>query len=793
MEIKMRKKLFIKMSVLLVILALTAQISFAKDNISGSKSLNKTLGTPGSTRLNINKISTLLNGNGYSDVSGSNPSYYYPTLSGHTANYESGLIFGAYLGPVSDNLQRICGSTYRTSLTPGRIISPGVADNAANENVRIYRVRRDWKTGSVSVEVLDEAKSEADVRAQYEKDWNSWPASWGAPFEDIGKLGSDGLPVKDAQGNNVKDGVYDPLIDIPGVPGADQTVWWVANDLNATQAATFSQTTPMGIEMQCTAWGYKQAGALGSMIFKKYMIINKNVNHKDFNNAYVSYWSDTDIGGGSFDYSACDTTLSLFYTYSSNNSNAQYGATPPATGFDFFQGPKVKTGNTKDTAIFNGKYLVGWKNLPMSAHYYFINSDATMADPDLNSALGIAQWYNLFQGKVAVTGAAFVDPDATRNPTKKATKFALNGDPVTKTGWLDGNPYAAADRRNGGVAGPFNVAYGDTQEVVIAQITAGASVGIDNLGAVSQLKEYDKTAQIAYNRLFKLPQPAPAPNLTISSFDQKLLLNWGNDAAAVKATEGYDVFGYAFQGYNIYQLPTASSTITDGKLIKTFDLADHITAIVDKTTDPASGAIVDFVAANGGDTGIERTLTVTTDAIHGTKLFNGSKYYFAITSYSYNPAPPFGAKVLENPLAVITAIPNKPAPGYTYSAKTGDALTVTKSGKADGTVTATVVDPSKVTGNSYQVNFADDATLGPVWNLKNVTTNKTVLANQTNLTGDGNYINVDGILVKVVGPPPGLKREDANTTTDTTKWGWNIKGTRRFTYANGDPTNIYGL
>lgn len=275
MEIKMRKKLFIKMSVLLVILALTAQVSFAKDDVRGSKSLNKTLGTPGATRLNINKISTLINSNGIADVNGSNPSYYYPTLSGHTANFVSGLVFGAYIGPKTDNVQRVTGSLYRTSLVTGRIISPGVADNPANANVRIYRVRRDYKTGSVSVEMVDEAKGEAAVRDQYAKDWNEWPVAWGAPFEDVGKLGGDGKPVVDAQGNNIKDGVYDPLIDIPGVVGADQTIWFVSNDNSQTQSATFYGSTPMGVELQCTVWGYRQAGALGSMFFKKYVIIKK--------------------------------------------------------------------------------------------------------------------------------------------------------------------------------------------------------------------------------------------------------------------------------------------------------------------------------------------------------------------------------------------------------------------------------------------------------------------------------------------------------------------------------------
>ena len=54
----------------------------------------------------------------------------------------------------------------------------------------------------------------ADVKAQYEYDLTNWPAAWGAPYEDVDSSGT-----------------YDPLVDIPGYVGADQTMWVVANDV----------------------------------------------------------------------------------------------------------------------------------------------------------------------------------------------------------------------------------------------------------------------------------------------------------------------------------------------------------------------------------------------------------------------------------------------------------------------------------------------------------------------------------------------------------------------------------
>ena len=57
----------------------------------------------------------------------------------------------------------------------------------------------------------------AALLQQYWADWNNWPAAEGAPYTDVNH-----------------DGVYEPGVDIPGLPGADQTKWMVMNDVNPT-------------------------------------------------------------------------------------------------------------------------------------------------------------------------------------------------------------------------------------------------------------------------------------------------------------------------------------------------------------------------------------------------------------------------------------------------------------------------------------------------------------------------------------------------------------------------------
>ncbi len=140
-------------------------------------------------------------------------------------------------------------------------------------------------------------------------------------------------------------GSYDPTVDVPGVPGANQTIWFVANDQAASRTSFMYGTEPMGLEQQATMWGYSQTGALGNMFFRRYLLINKSAilpsGPRTFDSMYVSMWSDVDDGDSGDDYAGCDTVLSVSYCYNGKGIDAIYGATTPAVGFDFFQGPLV--------------------------------------------------------------------------------------------------------------------------------------------------------------------------------------------------------------------------------------------------------------------------------------------------------------------------------------------------------------------------------------------------------------------------------------------------------------------
>ena len=739
----MNIKIIKNFSIFLLIVLFSA-LSLHAEGVSGRKAraLNRTFGEPANTHFNINKISTWIYYNGDSDLSqAGNSGFIFPKGSNKAVFYESGFVWG---GKVQGEI-RVGGSTYSSGVLPGRVVNGVPADPDAPDS-RLFRVRPDYATASLASELADgDGASVEDIRAQYELDWNNWPAEWGAPFEDV-----------DA------DGVYDPTVDIPGVPGADQTIWFVANDFDAGTTQLLYGSDPMGVEVQYTYWGYNTTGALGSTMFRKYLIINKNPDGLDFTDMYVSMWSDPDLGDASDDFVGCDTTLSLGYVYNANAYDAQYEFIPPAGGFDFFQGPIVD-GDPTDEAIYKGKVVAGKKNLPMSAFYFFINSDAVYTDPALGETRGAQEFYNLFEGKISTTGVPFQDPDGN------VTKFTLSGDPVQRTGWVDGALHPPGDRRMGQVAGPFTMAYGDTQEIVVAQMAAGAEEGIDRLSAVGLLKFYDLSAQLAYDNFFNVPSAPAAPNVNARALDNEIVLEWGSDIANVNATESHDESSFTFQGYNVYQLPSATASKSEGARVATYDIVDGVSKIEGLEFDPSTGVVGSKVLQFGGDSGVQRFISIKYDALKGgTPLINGTRYFFAVTSYAFNPDPLAVPNVLENPLTIVEVVPQSTTPGLRYTSETSEVLDVEHdSGNSDGIITPVVVDPTAVTGHIYKVSFTDDGAGSYTWNLDDQTAGASLLTDQVQNLGDAAPI-VDGILVSVAGPDAGVKRVselDANDET----------------------------
>jgi hypothetical protein len=784
---------------LFVLLMLCVPLAFAglseKDKAQG---VRKTSGDDLYRPFLINNVFNYYGNNGdgaYNKYSASNEGFEFFKGSGQTAIFEEGVVWGGYhkgYHTVDSKgntvpLAKVGGSVYRHGIGAGPIIQYGTAttdpvgDDPTNPANRIYRVRPDINPGTTFDQVSAKIQSEEvayigryesysaqDIYNQYIADWNAWPAAQGAPFA----YGND--PVTHLQ--RQAPAPYDPTLDIPGQPGSDQTLWYVANDANASRTVYLAGSPVIGLEMRRTIWGYKRKGALGQTIFESSLIINKSGARID--SMFLVQWSDPDLGDGGDDYVGCDTTRSLGFVYNGKPSDAIYGTAIPAAGFDFFQGPIV-AGAPSDTAVFQLKKRGGFKNLPMSTFDFFISTIAAYTDPT-QGAGGDIQWFRLMNATIAASGSPFIDPT-----TNKPTKFCLYGDPTKSqtgaAGWVDGmNGLTPADRRLCLVTGPFTMAPGDTQELVVGLM---GGLGADYLSSINALKGIDDKAQSAYNSLFALPSPPAAPVVSIAPLDGEIILSWG-DAVTLAKTEGGVSQGFTFEGYNLYEFPGPSNQ--GAILLGTFDLVDGIKAISDTAFDPPSGLNLIQVLQLGTDNDIIHTIDLTASKVTGTRLVDGTPYYFGVTAYSYNPNPPAaaGTHSLESSPSIMTIVPHSLNPGTRYTQKPGDTfpvtLTTAAGGKnSDGSVTATVVDPSKLTGDSYAVNFSVDAVSGnTVWAVKDVTKNTTLISGQDNQSGDNHYPILDGMNIKVAGPPPGMKT-------------WSIpSGVRRFSPVGGA---LFGL
>ena len=456
---------------------------------------NQQLGDPIHAYLNLNNISTTFKNDGISDIDifQTNSGFKYPKETGKTAVFISGLLWGVKI--PGEQQVRVGGSTYREGLQGGKIISPGIAEDPNEPHVRIYRVRSDVYPGGPTVdlswEASDEGKTEQEVRAQYELDWLEWRAIDGAPYNDLDS-----------------NGVYDPTTDVPGIKDAAQTIWFVANDLDIAKTQFMYGTDPIGIEYQATIWEYNSGGAFNNLFFRRYKLINKS--NTTFDSMYVSMWSDPDIGNSTNDFVGCDTLLNLGFAYNANSSDPIYDPLPPpSVGFKLIRGPLVpgtfgqdrNKNGIKDGSDFgltaDNLKISEFINLPMTAFYYFATGDPNVGDPPMGISSGATQFYNFMQGKYGTTGEYFINP-----VTQLPTTYALSGDPVTSSGWIDGMLLPPGDRRLGLSTGPFQMVPGDEQTIVIAEIAAGAVNGVDYLAAISLAKYYSNIAQNFYDNSF---------------------------------------------------------------------------------------------------------------------------------------------------------------------------------------------------------------------------------------------------------------------------------------------------
>ena len=498
------KNLSFTIALLVFLAILVAQEPFREVKGSTAGRPAGVVGVPHATLSNINRISAWYSANGEQERNPftGNSGLTFPRSTA-TAVYSAGILWSGKFYDGRTPVLRTNGQSYNNGTQPGRILGvrTGNAEDPNAADVRIWRIRRDYLTADLTRDAAEYFRVALpnvtqqmidSLRDLYARDWAEWPWWKGAPFYDL-------------NGDGVKDQSEDP-----GIADADQVVWYVCNDVGVSQPWSCPET---GMEQQTTIWAYNAGGALGDVVFKRFRIFYKGTASTPdtamIDSMYIGQWSDTDLGDSGDDLAGCDTTLSLTYCYNSSDLDtayAQFGLPPPAVGYALLQGPIVATGNPYDTAIVGFRKISGFQNAHMSAVFIHPTGTAVFGIPSFTYG-GAVQWNQTMRG-LPPSPQGPPDPSPILDDHGRPTTFMFSGDPVGVTGWLDGNipghtgdlraSVGPGERQFAMWTGPFTMAVGDSQEVIVAFV---AGLANDRLSSVERMKFTAGVARQWYNRL----------------------------------------------------------------------------------------------------------------------------------------------------------------------------------------------------------------------------------------------------------------------------------------------------
>ncbi len=404
---------------------------------------------------------------------GGSPVYEQPKGSGITAIFASNLWVG---GRVNGDL-RVSAATYADrEFWPGPLADQAIPPADCSVYDRI------WKVSDSDIRTYDDGGAAT-------QDMIDWPWDLGAPVSD-----GDGNPDN-----------YDLAAgDRPYVYG-DQTLWWVMNDAGNAHIRTGS--LPIGLEVRGAAFAVDdpRGGWLPDATFYRFELVNRNA--VEIRDMYFGLWSDVDLGNFRDDYIGSDSLLGLGFGYNGDDldeGDDGYGAPPPAIGHIFVRGPVADADGIDNDG--DGAADESGERRRATA-FVFYNSDATIqGGPTLAIEYYrylIPRWRDGSRITRGGSGWGF---------SSSPVSFMYSGHPPAF--WsednLDGQGLSntPSDRRFVLATGPFDMAPGGTEEVVVAILWAR---GADRHDSVALLKTY---AADAYGSIGSIMEFNPSPTTT---------------------------------------------------------------------------------------------------------------------------------------------------------------------------------------------------------------------------------------------------------------------------------------
>ncbi|MCK4234070.1 hypothetical protein KAX75_06545 [candidate division WOR-3 bacterium] len=446
-----------------------------------------------------------------------------------------------------------------------------------------------------------------------------------------------------------------PLVDSLGDPTVlgDQDSWCLFNSHEPTRQTEAPYITiPLTVTRHTFAWTQK---LLENMLFLEYIITNSGTD--TIIDMYVGLGTDPDVGNADDDLVGFDKGRSLGYNYTTV-PEAGWDALPPYyVGWRFLQGPiaddTVKVGQdpaNPDTVILPGE------RIPLTSFKKFTR------DIDVR---------NDYDRYLVMSGYDFTVTPPVYNPF---------GDSIDT---------APSDKRLAMSAGPFKLAPGESDTIIMVLIFSNGDTG----GLLFLQNQSDAAKQL-YDLDWASPGP-PSPPPTVTSLipgDQRVTVCWDNTAEstpdryylAMQAAGDTIYRQYDVEGYRVWRKVGKTG---DWEELAEFDKKNGIKLLPDGTE-------------NGADEGLQYTF------VDSVGVYNGFEYYYGVTAFDYNTSGELGDSVfisLESGKAEKLVVPRSDF-GNVLTAATAN---VTQSAGASNAITASATPKGgiMVTGDSYNIEW----------------------------------------------------------------------------------------
>ncbi|MFA4907320.1 MAG: hypothetical protein WC602_03550 [archaeon] len=253
--------------------------------------------------------------------------------------------------------------------------------------------------------------------------------------------------------------------------------WSQCNDLDQTKQ--FEGGKPLGVLLTTETYSWNSSFRdVWDIAFISYIIRNINPDHKTWNNAYIGFAMDPDIGDPTNDLTGCFPDLNIGFAFSAaklSGLEKDLEHPPGYVGIKFLDGPyrDPKTGKAKMSSFRR------WETDP--------NNDVARYD-------------------------------------------------VLSAGTYDLEDTEPADKRIFLSSGPFDLAYGDSTRFVVAICFAwpmwyhDPSVKGKPERYADYLKLVAENAQFVYDNDYQFPQPPDIPRIELFPVDQKIVIKWDDRA-----------------------------------------------------------------------------------------------------------------------------------------------------------------------------------------------------------------------------------------------------------------------